>query len=76
MLKYLYDNTRIENHNYIPYTLLKNNEIFQRTYLLNYDKYVYSYSNEKNKIGKHKYMMKNEEFNNLIIEMNNLQYIN
>jgi len=75
MLEYLYNNTRIDNHNYIPYALLKNNENFQKAYMLNYTKYIESYSNERNKVGKCKYIIKNVEFNNLIEEMSNLQYI-
>ena len=76
MLEYLYNNTRIENYNYIPYTILKRNEIFQQTYLLNYTKYMESYSNEKNKIAKCRYIIKNKKFENLINEMNNLKYVN
>lgn len=76
MLEYLYNNTRIENYNYIPYAILKRNEIFQQTYLLNYTKYMESYSNEKNKIAKCRYIIKNKKFENLINEMNNLKYVN
>jgi hypothetical protein len=75
MLEYLYNNTRIENNNYVPYTLLKHNETFQNTYLLNSNKYITSYENEKNKIAKYKYNIKNDKFKNLLDEMENLQYV-
>lgn len=75
ILKILYDETLIVNNNFIPYVLIKNNKLFQDKYILYYQKYCKIYKNEKTKIAKFKYVLKNDEFNNLLQEIKNIEYI-
>jgi hypothetical protein len=75
MMKIIYNETLLENNNYMPFVLIESNDLFQDVYISSHKKYHDVYTNEKNKIGKCKYVLKNNKFDELLEEMSNLQYL-
>lgn len=75
MLQILHDNTMINNKSILSNILNKYNNNFQDVYIYGHEKYSQVYNNEKDKIAKCKYIIKNDKFNDLIEEFLNIDHI-
>lgn len=75
MIRIIYEETKIIDNNFIPTAIIKNKDLFEKKYKINYEKYKEAYKNEKNKEAMFKNTIKNENFENLMKDIKNLNYL-
>jgi len=75
MLQILCNNTIINNKSILLDILNNNNSNFQDIYIYCHEKYNKVYNNEKEKLAKCKYIIKNEKFNDFLNDFLNIEYV-